>query len=89
MLTVLVQYDNLSTGEPEMAAYEVHKTRSGSIPFPRPSDEIVSNTNGLEYESAENPEDRFLVLDPEQTYNFTYNFNTEILYSYITFIYFI
>ncbi len=76
---VLVQYDNLSTGEPEMAAYEVHKTRSGSIPFPRPSDEIVSNTNGLEYESAENPEDRFLVLDPEQTYNFTYNFNYEAM----------
>lgn len=76
---VLVQYDDLSTGEPGMAAYEVHQTRSGTIPFPRPSDESVSLVTGLQYGSAENPEDRFLLLDPEETFDFSYNFNYEAM----------
>jgi hypothetical protein len=74
---VLAQFDNLVTGESEMAAYQVIKTRTGTIPFPRPSDTEVSATTGLEYESAENPEDRFLTMDPEETYDFAYQFSYE------------
>jgi hypothetical protein len=49
---MLVQVNNLVTGEPEMAAYQVFKTRGGatSIPFPRPSDSDVNATDGLDYE---------------------------------------
>ena len=32
----LVQVENLESGEPELAAYRVEETRSGSIPVPRP-----------------------------------------------------
>ncbi len=72
---VLVQVNNLLTGEPEMAAYQVFKTRSGSIPFPRPLDSVVDATDGLEYESASTPEDRFLVADTSKTLNFSYQFH--------------
>ena len=74
---VLIQVDNLLTGEPEMAAYQVLKTRDGGIPFPRPSDGVVNNTSGLDYESAENPEDRFLTIDPDGNshYSFEYKFD--------------
>jgi len=71
---VLVQVNNRVTGEPEMAAYQVFKTRAGTVPFPRPSDAIVSSTAGLEYESASTPEDRFLVTKASKTLNFSYQF---------------
>lgn len=71
---VLVQVNNTATGEPEMAAYQVFKTRTGSLAFPRPSDSAIANT-GLSYESAENPEDRFLQIDPTRSYNFSYQFD--------------
>ena len=71
---VLVQVGNLRTGEPEMAAYAVRKTRAGAVAFPRPSDAVVQATPGLAYEPAESPEDRFLTLDPRKSYNFTYKF---------------
>jgi hypothetical protein len=71
---VLVQVDNITTGEPEMAAYAVRKTRSGSIAFPRPTDAVVQSTPGLAYEAAPKPEDRFLTLDPNRSYNFSYTF---------------
>ena len=71
---VLVQVDNLTTGEPEMAAYKVEGTRSGGIKFPRPTNSEVSAQAGLAYESAANPEDRFLTMDPDGTYNFKYEF---------------
>ncbi|NNM31014.1 MAG: hypothetical protein HKO57_15955, partial [Akkermansiaceae bacterium] len=71
---VLVQVDNLLTGEPDMAAYQVFKTRDGNIPFPRPSDTVVNATPGLAYESAEQPENRFLTVDPDLTYDFDYQF---------------
>ncbi len=85
---VLVQVNNLQTGEPEMHAYQVFQTRDGQEPntnptsdglveFPRPVDGAITDPdNGLAYEPAENPEDRFLTLDPDpsKTYNFEYKF---------------
>lgn len=79
---VLVQVSNLETGEPEMAAYEVFETRGGEVMFPRPpdvSDDVngirgVDRVAGLAYESAANPEDRFLTTDPEEIYDFSYQF---------------
>ncbi|MAT46027.1 MAG: hypothetical protein CMO35_01200, partial [Verrucomicrobiaceae bacterium] len=81
---VLVQVDNLTTGEPEMAAYKVKGKRTPTPPttltpnngitFPRPTDSEVSAQSGLAYESAANPEDRFLTMDPDGTYNFKYEF---------------
>ncbi len=71
---VLVQVNNLVTGEPEMAAYAVQKTRTGPVAFPRPTDAVVQSTPGLAYEAATNPEDRFLTLDPNKAYNFSYQF---------------
>ena len=78
---MLVQVNNLVTGEPEMAAYQVFKTRGGptSIPFPRPSDSVVNATDGLAYESAAAPENRFLTIAPENTYDFGYDFNYPVL----------
>jgi hypothetical protein len=72
---VLVKVDNLVTGEPEMAAYEVFQTRDGTIPFPRPNDTVVNTVTGLDYESAEKAEDRFLTTDPAESYDFSYQFN--------------
>jgi hypothetical protein len=72
---VLVQVDNVITGEPEMAAYQVFKNRPGTIAFPRPTDLLVNAVSGLSYESAPNPEDRFLTMDPGGIYNFTYGFS--------------
>jgi hypothetical protein len=72
---VLVQVNNLRTGEPEMAAYAVRKTRAGTIPFPRPTDAVVQSTPGLAYEAAGKPEDRFLTLDPAKSYNLEYKFD--------------
>ena len=72
---VLAQVNNLLTGEPEMAAYQVFKTRSGSIDFPRPLDATVSATAGLAYEPAATPEDRFLTTDVTKTFNFKYQFS--------------
>lgn len=80
---VLVQVDNLVTGEQEMAAYRVEKQRGtnaseeerGTLHFPRPSDDDVNQIDGLRYESAPNPEDRFLIMDPEGTYDFSYDFH--------------
>ncbi len=71
---VLVQVQNLTTGEAEMAAYQVFKTREGNIRFPRPSDADVDKTDGLAYEAAPTPEDRFLTIDPAKAYNFGYAF---------------
>jgi len=76
---VLVQVNNLVTGEPDMAAYQVFKTRPGTndtakIDFPRPSDESVNAVSGLAYESAATPEDRFLTTDKTKTFNFKYEF---------------
>lgn len=71
---VLVQVSNTLTGEPEMAAYQVLKTRTGSLAFPRPADSALNGT-GLSYESAANPEDRFLLIDPTRTYSFSYQFD--------------
>ncbi len=82
---VLVQVQNLKTGEPDMAAYRVFETRAGSVPFPRPADVTdrtdpgstylgVDEVAGLAYEAAPNPEDRFLTLDPEETFDFNYQF---------------
>ena len=76
---VLVQVNNLRTGEPEMAAYGVRKTRTGSIPFPRPTDAVVQSTPGLAYEAADKPENRFLTLDPNKTYNLEYKFDYPVL----------
>jgi hypothetical protein len=73
---VLVQVSNLETGEPEMAAYQVLKTRPGGrIHFPRPSDALVNSTAGLAYESAANPEERFLTIDPNEIHDFAYGFS--------------
>ena len=72
---VLVQVDNVLTGEPEMAAYEVFKTRAGSVQFPRPSDPLVNGISGLSYENAPNPEDRFLLMDPAEAHDFSYAFS--------------
>jgi len=71
---VLVQVNNLITGEPEMAAYKVFEKRSGSIPFPRPADSQVGGTTGLAYEPAATPELRFLTLADDTTFDFNYDF---------------
>ncbi|MCH1509219.1 MAG: hypothetical protein L7T84_08455 [Akkermansiaceae bacterium] len=71
---VLVQVENLETGQTEMAAYEVFKERAGTIPFPRPTDALVNATSGLSYESASAPEDRFLLTDPGVAHDFSYEF---------------
>ncbi len=76
---VLLQVQNLVTGEPEMAAYAVRKTREGAVAFPRPTDAVVQSTPGLAYESAANPEDRFLTLDPNKAYDFAYKFEYPVL----------
>ena len=78
---MLVQVNNLVTGEPEMAAYQVFKTRGGatSIPFPRPSDSVVNATDGLAYEPATAPENRFLTIDADMSYDFRYDFNYPVL----------
>jgi hypothetical protein len=100
---VLVQVDNLATGEPEMAAYQVFKTRNGTspntvpanatlIPFPRPFDQIdidngnapigaqvIESISGLDYESADKREDRFLTMDPDGQYNFAYKFEYPVM----------
>ncbi len=76
---VLVQVNNLITGEPEMAAYSVRKTRAGATAFPRPADAVVQSTPGLAYEPASNPEDRFLTLDPNKAYDFSYKFEYPVL----------
>ncbi|MDB4521361.1 choice-of-anchor D domain-containing protein, partial [Akkermansiaceae bacterium] len=78
---VLVQFDNLKTGEKEMGAYYVARERIGPLgigTFPRISDEVVNETEGLAYESAPNPEDRFLTLDPSGIYNFRYAFDYKV-----------
>jgi len=72
---VLVQVNNLVTGEPEMAAYQVFKTRGGAIPFPRPADSDVNATDGLAYEDAAVQENRFLTIDANKTYSFSYQFD--------------
>jgi hypothetical protein len=89
---VLVEVNNLETGEPEMAAYEVFRTRrqpgttgyeTGSnqstgafIPFPRPDDSLIADPlDGLAYEPAAKPEDRFLTLEAGKPYNFEYKFD--------------
>jgi len=72
---VLVQASNLLTGEPEMAAYQVFKTRTGTIPFPRPDDAVVNATDGLAYEEAPLVEDRFLTIKAAENYPFSYQFN--------------
>jgi hypothetical protein len=74
---VLVQVNNLLTGEPEMAAYQVFATREGdpALNFPRPEDAVVLAADGLEYEAAVNPDERFLTIDAEKTYDFSYQFD--------------
>ena len=71
---VLVQFKDLAKGVFAMSAYKVEDTRSGNIPFPRPTDSKANQTQGLAYESAANPEDRFLTMDPEESYDFKYEF---------------
>lgn len=73
---VLVQVTNLTTGEPEMAAYQVFKTRDGTTAFPRPSTTVVNAANsGLAYEAATNPDDGFLTVDSTKAINFSYQFD--------------
>ncbi|MBK1814274.1 choice-of-anchor D domain-containing protein [Luteolibacter yonseiensis] len=73
---VLVQVNNLATGEPEMAAYQVFKTRTGATAFPRPSTAVVNTAgSGLAYEAASVPEDGFLTMDPAKSLNFSYQFD--------------
>jgi len=77
---VLVQVNNLISGEPEMAAYQVFKTREGTVDFPRPSAAVVNAPNsGLVYESATNPEDAFLALDVTKPINFSYQFEYPVM----------
>ena len=72
---VLVQVNNVITGEPEMAAYQVFKTRTGTTTFPRPSTAVVNTVgSGLSYEAASNPEDGFLAIDSSKNINFSYQF---------------
>lgn len=72
---VLVQVKNLTTGEPEMAAYQVFKTRNGATAFPRPSTTVVNAPgSGLAYEAAANPEDGFLTIDSTKAIDFSYQF---------------
>ena len=72
---VLIQVNNLDTGEYEMSAYRVFKQRIGAIDFPRPPDAVVNTIAGLHYESAENPEDRFLTYEPGAVLDFNYAFD--------------
>lgn len=73
---VLVQMNNLTTGEPEMAAYQVFKTRSGATAFPRPATAVVNVAgSGLAYEAATVPEDGFLTMDPAKALDFSYQFD--------------
>jgi hypothetical protein len=72
---VLVQVNNLETGEPEMAAYQVFDKRTGTIPFPRPADAQVGGATGLAYEAAATPEARFLTLAGGTNFNFSYQFD--------------
>jgi len=72
---VLVRVTNLVTGEPDMAAYQVFKTRPGAVAFPRPTNAVVTATPGLAYESAANPDDAFLTLDAGKSFNFSYQFD--------------
>ncbi len=73
---VLVQVTNLVTGEPEMAAYQVFKTRDGATAFPRPAAAVVSAANsGLSYEAATNPEDASLAIDSSKAIDFSYQFD--------------
>lgn len=72
---VLVQVNNLETGEPEMAAYQVFDKRTGTIPFPRPADSQVGGSTGLAYEAAATPEARFLTLTGGTKFNFSYQFD--------------
>ncbi len=76
---VLVQINNLISGEPEMAAYRVYAERTELdgrlIAFPRPADGNVGGNTGLAYESAANPDDRFLTMDPNGSFPFLYKFN--------------
>lgn len=72
---VLVQYDNLATGEPEMAAYQVFRTRPGSVDFPRPTASSVAASGGaLTYEQAANPDNAFLLIDSSRATDFSYQF---------------
>jgi hypothetical protein len=72
---VLVQVNNVATGEPEMAAYQVFKTRTGTVDFPRPNTAVVNAAgSGLSYEAASNPEDGFLMIDSSKAVNFSYQF---------------
>lgn len=71
----LVQVNNLVTGEPEMHAYHVFKTRPGTLAFPRPSDTDVAAVPGLAYESATSPDERMLTLDTTKSFNFRYEFS--------------
>jgi len=72
---VLVQVRNLLTGEPEMAAYQVFKTRDGAVAFPRPSTAVVNATgSGMIYEAASNPDDAFLGIDSSKAVDFSYQF---------------
>jgi hypothetical protein len=71
---VLIQVQNVITGEPEMAAYQVFQTRSGTMPFPRPLDSQVGGTTGLAYEPAATLEARFLTLAPNKSFDFNYDF---------------
>ena len=76
---VLVQVTNRLTAEPEMAAYQVFKTREGVTAFPRPATTVVNTANsGLVYESATNPDDAFLGLDATKSFNFSYQFDYPI-----------
>lgn len=72
---VLIQVNNLITGEPEMVAYQVFKTRTGTTAFPRPGTAVVNTVgSGLSYEAASNPEDGFLMIDASKNINFSYQF---------------
>ena len=69
---VLVQFESLASGKSEMAAYRVDAERAGSVPFPRPLDGEL--TIGMAYEDADTLDERFLSLDPEQAFDFSYTF---------------
>lgn len=73
---VLVEVDNLERGETEMAAYLVRDQRNGAVPFPRPLDSELAD--GLTYEAAPNPDDRFLTIDPAKSHDFAYRFDYPI-----------
>ena len=54
---VLVQYDNLATGEKEMMAYRVEKTRKGNTLFPAldATTHLPTDTNGVPVPQPTNP----------------------------------